>query len=82
MKIQDRIPILDALLEKWSHSIKYKKQMLNKYKANSIKIKDTLDKLLIVLGLEKYEELPTIYEMEEVQNHLSMRVDLISFYLI
>lgn len=67
-EIQDRIPILDALLEKWSHSIKYKKQMLNKYKANSIKIKDTLDKLLIVLGLEKYEELPTIYEMEEVQN--------------
>ena len=67
-EIQDRIPILDTLLEKWSHSIKYKKQMLNKYKANSIKIKDTLDKLLIVLGLEKYEELPTIYEMEEVQN--------------
>jgi len=67
-EIQDRIPIFDALLEKWSHSIKYKKQMLNKYKANSIKIKDTLDKLLIVLGLEKYEELPTIYEMEEVQN--------------
>jgi hypothetical protein len=67
-EIQDRIPILDALLEKWNHTIKYKKQMINKYIINSVKIKDTLDKLLKVLGLEKYEELPLVYEMEEAQN--------------
>ena len=67
-EIQDRIPILDALLDKWNHSIKYKKQMLNKYIINSGKIKDALDKLLLLLGLERYEELPIIYEMEETQN--------------
>ena len=67
-EIQDRIPILDGLLDKWNHTIKYKKQMINKYIANSAKIKDTLDKLLLVLGLENYEDLPQVYEMEEVQN--------------
>jgi len=67
-EIQDRIPILDGLLEKWNHTIKYKKQMINKYIANSAKIKDTLDKLLLVLGLENYEDLPQVYEMEEAQN--------------
>ena len=67
-EIQDRIPILDAILNKWNHIIKIKKQMINKYLINSTKIKDTLDKLLLFLGLEKYEELPVIYSMEEVQN--------------
>ena len=67
-EIQDRIPILDALLEKWNHIIKFKKQMMNKYLINSVKIKDTLDKLLLVTGLEHYEELPQIYDMEENQN--------------
>ena len=67
-EIQDRIPILDGLLDKWNHTIKYKKQMINKYLANSAKIKDTLDKLLLVLGLENYEDLPQVYEMEEAQN--------------
>ena len=67
-EIQDRIPILDGLLDKWNHTIKYKKQMINKYIANSAKIKDTLDKLLLVLGLENYEDLPQVYEMEEAQN--------------
>ena len=42
--------------------------MLNKYIINSGKIKDALDKLLLLLGLERYEELPIIYEMEETQN--------------
>ena len=67
-EIQDRIPILDALLEKWNHTIKCKKQMINKYLANSVKIKETLNKLLELLGLENYEELPVVYEMEEAQN--------------
>lgn len=67
-EIQDRIPILDGLLDKWNHTIKYKKLMINKYLANSAKIKDTLDKLLLVLGLENYEDLPQVYEMEEAQN--------------
>lgn len=67
-EIQDRIPILDAILNKWNYTIKCKKQMLNKYIVNSAKIKDTLDKLLQFLGLEKYEELPVVYDMEEIKN--------------
>lgn len=66
--IQDRIPILDALLDKWNHAIKCKTQMVNKYIANSAKIKEALDKLLLLTGLEKYEQLPIIYEMQETQN--------------
>ena len=67
-EIQDRIPILDALLDKWNHTIKYKTQMVNKYIANSAKIKEALDKLLLLKGLERYEQLPILYDMEEAQN--------------
>lgn len=67
-EIQDRIPILNALLDKWNHNIKQKKLIINKYIANSSKIKETFDKLLLVLGLEKYEELPFVFEKEISQN--------------
>ena len=84
-EIQDRIPILDAILEKWNYIIKFKKQMINKYLINSFKIKDTLDKLLLVSGLEHYQELPQLYEMDETQNakieqalsNISNEVDLL-----
>ena len=84
-EIQDRIPILDAVLEKWNYIIKFKKQMINKYLINSTKIKDTLDKLLLVSGLEHYQELPQLYEMDETQNakieqalsNISNEVDLL-----
>ena len=84
-EIQDRIPILDAILEKWNYIIKFKKQMINKYLINSTKIKDTLDKLLLVSGLEHYQELPQLYEMDETQNakieqalsNISNEVDLL-----
>ena len=84
-EIQDRIPILDAILEKWNYIIKFKKQMINKYLINATKIKDTLDKLLLVSGLEHYQELPQLYEMDETQNakieqalsNISNEVDLL-----
>ena len=84
-EIQDSIPILDAVLEKWNYIIKFKKQMINKYLINSTKIKDTLDKLLLVSGLEHYQELPQLYEMDETQNakieqalsNISNEVDLL-----
>lgn len=66
--IQDRIPIIDALLDKWNLTIKNKTQMVNKYIANSAKIKEALDKLLLLTGLERYEQLPIIYDMQEAQN--------------
>lgn len=82
-EIQDRIPILNGLLEKWNHNIKQKKLIISKYLMNSSKIRDTFDKLLLVLGLEKYEELPFVFEKEESMNakieealsHISNEVD-------
>lgn len=65
--IQDRMPILDVLLEKWTYILKYKKNMINKYIYNSSQIKNTFDKLISFLGLENYEELPIIYEKDDIQ---------------
>ena len=61
------MPILDVLLEKWTYILKYKKNMINKYIYNSSQIKNTFDKLISFLGLENYEELPIIYEKDDIQ---------------
>ena len=66
-EIQDRMPILDVLLDKWIFIIKYKKQMINKYINYSSQIRNAFDKLILFLGLEKYDELPIIYEKDEEQ---------------
>ena len=66
-EIQDRMPILDVLLDKWIFIIKYKKQMINKYINYSSQIRNAFDKLIFFLGLEKYDELPLIYEKDEEQ---------------
>ena len=66
-EIQDRMPILDVLLDKWIFIIKYKKQMINKYINYSSQIRNAFDKLILFLGLEKYDELPLIYEKDEEQ---------------
>ena len=66
-EIQDRMPILDSLLDKWNFIIKYKKLMINKYISYASQIRNTFDKLILFLGLEKYEELPGIYEKDEAQ---------------
>ena len=66
-EIQDRMPILDSLLNKWNYIIKYKKQMINKYINYGNQIRNTFDKLILLLGLERYDELPQIYEKDEIQ---------------
>ena len=66
-EIQDRMPILDSLLDKWNFITNYKRKMINKYINYSTQIKNTFDKLIIFLGLEKYDELPKIYEKDEIQ---------------
>ena len=65
--IHDRAPILDSLLEKWNYIIKHKKQIINKYIKYSSQIRNIFDKLILFLGLEKYEDLPLIYEKDEIQ---------------
>ena len=66
-EIQDRMPILDSLLDKWNYIINFKRKMINKYIYYSTQIRNTFDKLIIFLGLEKYNELPEVYEKDEVQ---------------
>ena len=65
-EIQDRMPILDSLLDRWNYIINYKRKMINKYIYYSTQIRNTFDKLIIFLGLEKYNELPEVYEKDEV----------------
>ena len=60
--MKHKMPILDSLLEKWNYIIKYKKQMINKYMDYASQIRTTFDKLLLLLGWEKYEQIPGIYE--------------------
>ena len=79
-EIQDRMPIIDALLEKWNYIIKYKKNLINKYIFNSNQIRNSFDKLIKLLGLENYDELPSVYEKNEIQmaktdEHLSKVTD-------
>jgi hypothetical protein len=79
-EIQDRMPILDALLTKWNYIIKYKKNLINKYMLNSNQIRNSFNKLILLLGLESYDELPSIFEKNEIQmaridEHLSKVTD-------
>lgn len=79
-EIQDRMPILDALLTKWNYIIKYKKNLINKYMLNSNQIRNSFNKLILLLGLESYDELPSIFEKNEIQmaridEHLSRVTD-------
>ena len=66
-EIIDRIPILDAQLDKWVYIIKHKKQIINKYIQNASQIRNAFNKLISFLGVEKYDELPLIYEKNESQ---------------
>ena len=67
-EIQDRIPILDQLLQKWKYIIKYKKNIINKYINHANEIREAFDKLILYLGVEKYCDLPYVYEKEEMKN--------------
>lgn len=66
-EIIDRMPILDAQLDKWVYIIKHKKQIINKYIQNASQIRNAFNKLISFLGVEKYDELPLIYEKNESQ---------------
>ena len=65
--ITDRTPILDLLIDKWKYITKYKKQMIEKYIKNSINIRDAFNKMIKFLGIDSFNELPTIYEKMEEQ---------------
>ena len=66
--ITDRTPILDLLVDKWKFITKFKKQMIEKYIKNSINIRDAFNKMIKFLGIDSFNELPTIYEKMEEQN--------------
>ena len=66
-EIHDRMPILDLLLDKWKYIIKYKRTMLDKYIRCSNQVRNSFDKLMEYLGLEKLDKLPEIYTKNEQQ---------------
>ena len=65
--ITDRTPILDVLIDKWKYITKYKKSMIDKYIQNSSAIKEALNKMMLFLGIDNLNELPTIFEKTEEQ---------------
>lgn len=74
--ILDRIPILELLIEKWKHTIKIKKNMIDKYIKNSRDISSSFYKIIDFLGLEHLDSLPEIYskneeQMKSLQSYLS-----------
>ena len=75
-EIHDRMPILDTLIKKWKYITKYKKNMLNRYIKYAKDIRVSFDKLLIFLGLERYDQLPEVIamdqkQMSEIESYLS-----------
>ena len=67
-EIQDRTPILDQLLQKWKYIIKIKKNIINKYINHANEIREAFDRLILYLGVEKYSDLSSVFEREEIKN--------------
>ena len=77
-KIGDRTPILDELLEKWKKINLEKKESINKYTKNCVKIRETLNKLVLQLNLDSYQDLPELFKKtEERQSNISIRLEKI-----
>ena len=77
-KIQDRTPILDELIEKWRKINLENKESINKYSKNSIKIRETLNKLILQLNLDSYQDLPEFFrKTEERESNISIRLEKI-----
>ena len=77
-KIQDRTPILDELIEKWRKINLENKESINKYSKNSIKIRETLNKLILQLNLDSYQDLPELFrKTEERESNISIRLEKI-----
>ena len=66
-ELHDRTPILTSLIDKWKYITKYKKHMLDKYIKYADEIKKSFDKLIEYVGVEKYSDLPEIYQKNQQQ---------------
>lgn len=74
--ISDRTPILDQLIDKWRYIIKYKKNMIERYRKNIYITEMSFEKIcnvlklyyLKILGITDYREIPFILEKIEDQN--------------
>ena len=77
-KIGDRTPILDELIQKWRKINSEKKESINKYSKNCAKIRETLNKLVLQLNLDSYQDLPELFKKtEERQSNISIRLEKI-----
>lgn len=66
-EISDRTPIIEEILNKWKGINKTKKQMIEKYTKNVAMIKEALDTAIRFAGIDKYEDLPIVYQKAEDQ---------------
>lgn len=66
-EISDRTPVLDIQIEKWKYFNKYMKHMLDKYYKNSVALKEALERIMKYLGIETYDDIPTLLEKYEDQ---------------
>ena len=79
-EISDRTPILDLAIEKWTEINKSKKITIDTHFENCIKIEEAFKKLTNVLGLDNFNELPTVFKKTEQQlsniNFYNEKLDL------
>ena len=66
-EISDHTPIIEEILNKWKGINKTKKQMIEKYTKNVAMIKEALDTAIRFAGIDKYEDLPIVYQKAEDQ---------------
>ena len=66
--IRDRTPILDLLIDKFNYFITEKRRILERHQKNTIILKESLDILIDLLGLNEYTEIPFVLEKMEMQH--------------
>jgi hypothetical protein len=66
--IRDRTPILDQLIEKLSYFNIEKKKILERHQRNTAILKESLDILMDLLGLNDISEIPIVLEKMESQH--------------
>jgi len=66
--IRDRTPILDQLIEKLNYFNSEKKKILERHQRNTAILKESLDILMDLLGLNEISEIPIVLEKMESQH--------------
>ena len=66
--IRDRTPILDLLIQKFSFIIMEKRKILDRFQKHMIILKESLDFLVDLLGVNEYNQIPFVLDKIEQQH--------------